>query len=445
MQKVYCPRRGRNSFPTHPKNLVEIRDKILYNIDMLNAMENLSEPSPKITFREKRKPKVAYGDNEKGKTKYDEIILKSIEDKENAVETLVGNVGLYNDCIEGLIRKIVPEMRDRSAFASAFVTIENALMIFCQNLNEQQIKKVVEYFIEGLLKYIGLNRRDISIGLGNLDDGQYEAVRDGVKEEIGPTGTISIVEYLRTQKEFYGSDSDKKFAAYVNPKWDKECMIDIVGCIYRRVDGQFVIDEINLIQVKSTKLNETERKKVEKTMRNWLKSSVMDLATFEGQHKKGIPDNIEKETLSRNADEVKNFLKRLCKDIRFIEDPKNLEPEAVEEADKIEADKRAEEFISKQDLRKLNDQHKIWLLLKRCTELRGIVLASLEEKILTENQAQAILRALGGFENSAKIEIAKQKKFAGVDNINCVIVERENVWSEKLTDDKSGPYAVALS
>ncbi len=126
----------------------------------------------------------------------------------------------------------------------------------------------------------------------------------------------------------------------------------------------------------------------------------MDFDMFEHQYSDGIPEELQIEELSKNAEKIDAVLLNMCTD------PSGFKPE---------------QFIDSLDLDKLSNKHKAWLLIKYGTILREEIHRATEEGNIAEPEAKLIIETLETLEETLRIKARIPKNLTHIHEINSII------------------------
>lgn len=348
-------------------------------------------------------PKISTVENpiDRGGVKHITRILRMLghkEKKENdalhsAQEKLIGDESLYNKFLQSLVGKLDKQGGDASSLAG----LENMFVSSCENLSNEEIDSLVRQFNTGFKEYIRKNKN-------NIKEDQYEKIHS---EGIKSMGIKSVVEFIRERKKLLDLEPTHKYAFGFEDVLDARHKIDLMEYLYHINEKdeviEVIIDTLNLIQVKSSEPTEREKDKITDAHREYSTSSVMDLDSFEREYKDGIPDNLTMETLVNNTDEVSTILLDI-----FTGPEKN-------------GITKAEEFIAKLDLGKLENKHKAWLFLHYGKRLKNLILEAKDKEKLDSEFIDNILNALKKLEDRVKLKAGMPKNLAKIGEINSVI------------------------
>ena len=323
-----------------------------------------------------------------------------------AQEKLIGNANLYNKFLQSLVGKLDKQGGDASNLAG----LENMFVSHCQNLSNEEIDSLVRQFNTGFKEFIRKNKN-------NIKEEQFERIHN---EGIKSIGIKSVVEFIKERKKLLDLEPTHEYAFRFEDVLDARHKIDLMEFLYHRNSkGEVLIDTLNLIQVKSSAPTEREKDEIINAHREWITSSVMDLDRFNKEFKNGIPDHLTLETLVKNEEEVANIL------LDIFTGPNKKEFT------------KAEEFIAKLDLGKLENKHKAWLFLEYGERLKNIILEAKDKEKLDNEFVEDILSALQKLEDEIKLKAKMPKSLAKIGKINSIIcvgaeiIKTENISKEE--------------
>lgn len=189
------------------------------------------------------------------KTNYEDYLLEA---RLNIIE----NKTLYSKILEAIKNKIKRNPSDK------FTEIENLLVEKCINLSDSDIDSVVRQLNRKFIEYIQSMQGSLDIDgntLINITTGRWNLNSGGIK---------SVVNFIKNRVQLLRSNPSQDFTLGVNERLDARFAIDLIEVI-RNTSGD--IDQLNLIQIKSSEPTEEEKEKIVKTHRDFVNQNLLSL------------------------------------------------------------------------------------------------------------------------------------------------------------------------
>lgn len=189
------------------------------------------------------------------KTNYEDYLLEA---RLNIIE----NKTLYSKILEAIKNKIKRNPSDK------FTEIENLLVEKCINLSDSDIDSVVRQLNRKFIEHIQSMQGSLDIDgntLVNITTGKWNLNSGGIK---------SVVNFIKNRVQLLRSNPSQDFTLGVNERLDARFAIDLIEVI-RNTSGD--IDQLNLIQIKSSEPTEEEKEKIVKTHRDFVNQNLLSL------------------------------------------------------------------------------------------------------------------------------------------------------------------------
>ena len=336
---------------------------------------------------------------EPGRNKNEPIKIRNLtrvgekegDDYLRAYQTLVKD-SLFKTYFEGLDDKLNRGGRDPSKLAS----IENAFVGNCFNLHQNNIGLIVNKFSMGFSKYL----QGIS-GLSIIE--RNKIVTAG---NLNLNGIVNVIDLVQGRKKFLDSKPSNLYGHYFENTLDAKHKIDIIECIYKIINGEIIIEKLNIFQVKSSMPSVDEQEKIVKAHKEWITDYVMNMKNFEEYFSQNIPNEIVSgvKTFSENVEETANALEELY---------------TSEEG--FNPDKFLKNFFLGEELK---DQQKAWLFFRFSTTWKKTIREAMKKGLLKEKEQECerILDELQSLEDVIKARAKMPKNIAKISEANSVII-----------------------
>ncbi|MES2213691.1 MAG: hypothetical protein V4473_02545 [Patescibacteria group bacterium] len=324
-----------------------------------------------------------------------------------AQETLLHNDKLYEFFLNSIIQ-IGSHHNTRK-----FIEVENIFISKLQELSDIEIDSVIRQFNIGFKEYVSRESGKFDIDL-DLHRKIFENDAKNNKEARGnihSNAIKNVIYFIRSRKNLLESNPSQQYGFYFEHSLDAENKIDLIECIFEELDGETHVAIMNLIQIKSSIPTKEEQDNITKAHTDWIKSSVMDLQSFEKEYSDGIPPGLTIEMLSENVDDIEELLLDLCTD------PNGFNPDR---------------FIERLDLEKMTNKHKAWLLAKYGTILKKKIHDSVEHGVIEQINADLIIEKLTELEEKVRSKAKLPRNLSYIDTIKSITAVGKQIVHEEI-------------
>lgn len=248
-----------------------------------------------------------------------------------AFEKLVNNENLYERFIHAVAMKENGSVGELSA-------IENLFIHYCIDLSPQEIKIIVESFLTNCKRWFS-GHKDKIVASRYLEEKITKG--EGI---LYSEGIISVIEYIKFRRESVKTESNQEIEFYVNSTYDAQWGIDLFELIQDRQSSVPSIQRMNLVQIKTGKLEDWEIALIQKNHEGWLNGPLLDFNALEKWYVEDPQKQIEKaKKLIDNLGAIETIFTDICTS------PTSLS---------------ADEMLSKLGLDTLSDKGKAWIVWK---------------------------------------------------------------------------------
>ena len=215
------------------------------------------------------------------KNEYDAILAETRE-------SILGNELLLKKLILAIIEKT------EGNAVKKFADIENTFVEKCIDLQENDIDALIRQFNRKFLEYLSVNKGTYDISGKNLEKavtGQFN---------IEPKGINSVVKFLRERMRLLTTIPTNRFILGFNSRLDATRKIDVIEVIFG--ENSTEIDQLNLIQVKSSNPTIEEMDQIVGEHKNFANHEIISSQDIEDMKISGEEEEkIMRETISNQA------------------------------------------------------------------------------------------------------------------------------------------------
>lgn len=150
-----------------------------------------------------------------------------------------------------------------------FSQIENLFIKNCVNLTDGEIDSLVRQFNEKFRRWYNEHRGTIEVTgktMQEIQTGHWD---------ILPNGIRSVVHFLRARRRLLESQPKQNYEFLFDDALDARWKADVVEVIFREDDGNLIIDELNLIQIKSSQPTREEKSSITSSHRNFFSGGIL--------------------------------------------------------------------------------------------------------------------------------------------------------------------------
>ncbi len=306
---------------------------------------------------------------------------------------------------EKLNFKMVEAVKDKQMFdAVKFAELENFFIRHCLNLSDRDISDLVSQFNENFTRWYFQNRDSI-----NLDRQIDEKVAKG-EYLLAPEGIQSVIQFIKARQKLASLESDFKHSFFFNSDLDARWKIDLIELIKPKQETAGMIEQMNLIQVKTGAISEQEADEYIQSHKDWLIERVVDMEKLESLYFDKNGNQIEaKERILSDMGKMGEIFLDVCT---------------------CGTSNEIEQLMQDLDWQDLNDRQKGWLLWKNSKaliqaletaknsgELDDFYFDLISEKITTASNAFAQKARLFRLESVNQINSIVARKSAIVSQI----------------------------
>ena len=194
------------------------------------------------------------------KNVYDDILIQ-------ARQEILDDENLLKSIFEAITAK------NRDGAVIKFAEVENILVEKCINLTDNDIDNTIRQLGKKFLDYVKLENRMLQINgpaRQELMTGRFNIDSRGIK---------SVVNFVRERTRLLMSGPKQNFVIGFNNRLDAGKKIDLIEIIFGETDS--IIEQLNLIQVKSSPPTEDERNNILERHNSYANYSILSLKEIE--------------------------------------------------------------------------------------------------------------------------------------------------------------------
>ena len=337
------------------------------------------------------------------KSEYDDVLVKSrgeILDDENFIRKIV----------LAIILKISKNS------AKGLAEIENDLVERCIELKDEDIETAIKQLDKKILEYVRLHQGDMQISGRELTEITTGKWRLTVKDEwgLGSKGVRSVVSFVRERIKLLGSGPAQSFMIGFNSNLDARNKVDLIEVIFG--ENGFDIEQLNLIQVKSSGPTEEEIDDIVCKHRDYINEEMMSLKEIGDLE---LPPEKEKQIFEETLNDQGIMFDRIfqiCVD--------------YEKTDQ-------EKLMGMLGLKKLNNLHRAWILDTYFETIKEQIEAACNEGYVEEKRKDDLIRDLGLLRQTLISRTGIPARMIKINSVNSIIavgskiIKQVEVYSPK--------------
>ena len=324
------------------------------------------------------------------KSEYDDLLTESRE-------------SILNDekLTQKMLLAILEKLNDKRT--TKFADIENILIERCINLSENDIDSIVRQFNKKFIAYIQSQK-----GVIDIPGKTIQEVVIG-KFNLNSLGVKSVVNFIRARSKLLLSNPEQSFIIGFNNHLDARNGIDLVEVIFEGEEDSD-IDQLNFIQIKSSRPAEDEMEKIMSEHANFANGDMLSMREI---------DNLQ----LPKEEEQRLFEETISNQINMIE-------KIFEICDQYQGTDR-ESLIKLLGLDNLNNMQKAWVLSKYFEKIKYQIENTFLEGYIMQENKDALIRDLETLRRDLINKSGIPSNITPIKSVNSIIAVGTEIIKQK--------------